>query len=154
MQGLSARYWIVAYLSTLKPPKEAPVSGPFIFIATNKLKPGKLEDERERVRELSEFIAANEPRLLAFNEYADESGAEVGVVQVHPDAQSMQFHMNLVRERAATAYAETLDATTTVQVFGTPDDTILQMLRQQAGAGVDLSIKPHRLGGFTRIAPG
>jgi len=129
------------------------VSGPFIFIATNKLKPGKLEDERERVRELSDFIAANEPRLLAFNEYADETGTEVGVVQVHPDAQSMQFHMNVVRERAATAYAETLDATTTVQVFGTPDDTILQMLRQQAGAGVDLSIKPHRLGGFTRIAP-
>jgi len=128
------------------------VPGPFIFIATNKLKPGKLENERERVRELSDFIAANEPRLLSFNEYADESGAEVGVVQVHPDAQSMQFHMNVVRERAAKAYAETLDATTGIQVFGTPDETILQMLRQQAGAGVDLSIKPHRLGGFTRIA--
>jgi hypothetical protein len=128
------------------------VSGPFIFIATNKLKPGKLEDERARVQELSEFIAANEPRLLAFNEYADESGTEVGVVQVHPDAESMQFHMNVVRERAAAAYAETLDATTTVQVFGTPDDVILQMLRQQAGAGVELSIKPHRLGGFIRTA--
>jgi hypothetical protein len=127
------------------------VSGPFIFIATNKLKPGKLEDERARVRELSEFIAANEPRLLAFNEYADESGTEVGVVQVHPDAQSMQFHMDVVRERAASAYAETVDATTAVQVFGTPDDMILQMLRQQAGAGVDLSVKPDRLGGFIRI---
>jgi hypothetical protein len=128
------------------------VSGPFIFIATNKLKPGKLEDERARVQELSDFIAANEPRLLAFNEYADESGTEVGVVQVHPDAQSMQFHMNVVRERAASAYAETLESTTTVQVFGTPDDVIVEMLRQQAGAGVDLSIKPHRLGGFIRIA--
>ena len=128
------------------------MSGPFIFIATNKLKPGKLEAERARVRELSDFIAANEPRLLAFNEYADEGGTEVGVVQVHPDAESMQFHMNVVAERAASAYAETLDATTAVQVFGTPDDTILQMLRQQAGAGVDLSVKPHRLGGFIRIA--
>jgi hypothetical protein len=128
------------------------VSGPFIFIATNKLKPGKLEDERARVRDLSAFIAANEPRLLAFNEYADETGTEVGVVQVHPDAESMQFHMNVVRERAASAYAETLDGTTTVQVFGTPDDAVLHMLRQQAGAGVELAIKPDRLGGFTRIA--
>ena len=147
-----SEYWLVAYASTRRPPKEAAVSGPFIFIATNKLKAGKLEDERERVRDLSEFIAANEPRLLAFNEYADESGTEVGVVQVHPDAQSMQFHMNLVSDRAADAYAETLDATTGVQVFGTPDDAVLQMLRKQAGAGVDLRIKPHRLGGFTRIA--
>src|ERR1700719_4152954 len=113
----------------VKPSKEAPVSGPFIFIATNRLRPGKLEDERERVRELSDFIAANEPRLLAFNEYADESGSEVGVVQVHPDAQSMQFHMNLIRERAASAYGETIEATTAVQVFGMPHDPILQMLR-------------------------
>jgi hypothetical protein len=130
------------------------VSGPFIFIATNRLKPGKLEDERERVRALSEFIAANEPRLLAFNEYADESGGEVGVVQVHPDAQSMQFHMNVVRDRAASAYAQTLDATTAVQVFGTPDDAILRMLSQQAGAGVELGVKPRHLGGFTRMASG
>jgi len=64
------------------------VSGPFIFIATNRLKPGKLEQERDRVGDLADFIAANEPRLLAFNEYADESGTEVGVVQVHPDASS------------------------------------------------------------------
>jgi hypothetical protein len=137
-----------------KLPKEASVSGPFIFIATNKLKSGKLEDERERVRALSDFIAANEPRLIAFNEYADERGAEVGVVQVHPDAQSMQFHMDLIRERAASAYGETLEATTAVQVFGTPDDSILEMLRQQAGAGVELTIKPHLLAGFTRPTPG
>jgi hypothetical protein len=130
------------------------VSGPFIFIATNRLKPGKLERERERVRELSDFIAANEPRLLAFNEYADESGTEVGVVQVHPDAQSMLFHMELIRERAASAYAETLEATTAIEVFGSPDAAMLQMLHQQAGAGVALSVKPHHLGGFTRIDPG
>jgi hypothetical protein len=125
--------------------------GPFIFIATNKLKPGKLEEERERAGELSDFIQANEPRLLAFNEYADESGTEVGVVQVHPDAQSMRFHMGVVRERAARAYAETLQATTAIQVFGSPDEAILAMLRDQAGAGVELRIKPHRLAGFTRL---
>jgi hypothetical protein len=128
------------------------VSGPFIFIATNRLKPGKIDEERERVRTLSEFISSNEPQLLAFNEYADEGGTEVGVVQVHPDAQSMRFHMDLIRERAASAYAETLEATTAVQVFGTPDDAILEMLRQQAGAGVQITIKPYHLAGFTRLA--
>jgi hypothetical protein len=127
------------------------VSGPFIFIATNTLKPGKIDQERERVRSLSEFISSNEPRMLAFNEYADEDGTEVGVVQVHPDAQSMLFHMELIRERAASAYGETLEATTAVQVFGAPDDAILDVLRQQAGAGVEITIKPHRLAGFTRI---
>ena len=126
------------------------MSGPFIFIATNRLKPGKLDDERARVPGLVEFIEANEPRLIAFNEYANENGTEVAVVQVHPDADSMAFHMEVVAERAAAAYGETVDATTSIQVFGTPSDVVVEMLRRQAGAGVPLSVRPHHLGGFIR----
>jgi hypothetical protein len=126
------------------------MSGPFIFIATNRLKPGKLEAERARVPGLVEFIEANEPRLIAFNEYANEEGTEVAVVQIHPDAASMALHMEIVAERAASAYAETLEATTGIQVFGPPSDAVVEMLRRQAGAGVPLRVKAHHLGGFTR----
>src|SRR5258705_12856795 len=96
------------------------MTGPFIFIATNRLKPGKLDDESRRVPDLVEFIEANEPRLLAFNEYVNEDGTEVAVVQVHPDAESMAFHMEVVAARAASAYADTIEATSSIQVFGTP----------------------------------
>jgi hypothetical protein len=125
---------------------------PFIFIATNRLKPGALEAERQRVPELSAFIEANEPRMLAFNEYVNEDATEVSVVQVHPDAASMEFHMGVVRERSERAYGQTLEATTGVQVFGTPSATILELLRLQAGANVAVSVKPYRLGGFSRGA--
>src|SRR6266446_7974016 len=110
--------------------------GPFIFIATNRLKPGKFDDEKRRVPDLVDFIQANEPRLIAFNQYANEDGTEVAVVQVHPDADSMAFHMELIAERAAGAYAETIDATTSIEVFGTPSRAVVEMLRHQAGAGV------------------
>jgi hypothetical protein len=126
------------------------MSTPFIFIATNKLKPGRLEAERRRVPGLSDFIEASEPRLIAFHEYANEDGTEVGVVQVHPDAESMEFHMQVIRQRAQQAYAETLDATTTIQVYGTPSEAIMEMLRRNAGPDVALSVKPYHLGGFTR----
>ena len=128
--------------------------GPFIFIATNSLKPGKLEAERERVPGLVEFIQANEPRLIAFNEYANDEGTEVAVVQVHPDADSFEFHMQAVRERASRAYEETLDATTSIHVFGTPTETIMEMLRRSAGSGVQYTLRPHYLGGFTRSGGG
>jgi hypothetical protein len=104
------------------------MTGPFIFIATNRLKEGKIE--------------ANQPRLIAFNEYANDDGTEVGVVQVHPDADSFEFHMRVVRERGARAYEETIDATTSIQVFGTPTETILEMLRRSAGTGVQFTVKP------------
>ncbi|MFL5955734.1 MAG: hypothetical protein ACJ76I_16680 [Gaiellaceae bacterium] len=61
--------------------------------------------------------------------------------------------MNLIAERAARAYADTIDATTNIQVFGTPGDTVADMLQRQTGVGVPLSMKPHFLGGFTRWAP-
>jgi hypothetical protein len=128
------------------------VSSPFIFIATNRLKPGQLDRERDRVPGLVEFIETNEPRLIAFNEYVNETGDEVTVVQIHPDAASMESHMEIVRERASAAYAETLDATVRVQVFGEPTDAILELLRQQAGAGVEISVNAEHLGGFTRSA--
>lgn len=130
----------------------AGMSPPFIFIATNRLKPGRLERERSRVPGLVEFIEASEPRLIAFNEYVNEAGDEVTVVQFHPDADSMEAHMAIVRERAQEAYAETLDATVRIQVFGRPTDAILEALRQQAGSGVDISVNGEHLGGFTRSA--
>ena len=126
------------------------MSGPFIFIATNRLKPGKLADERKRVPDLVDFIEANEPRLIAFNEYANDDGTEVAVVQIHPDADSMVFHMGVIAERAAAAYAETVEATTSIQVFGMPSNAVLEMLERQAGAGVPLTVKPSHLGGLTR----
>lgn len=128
------------------------MSGPFIFIATNRLKEGKLEEERQRVPGLCDFVEANEPRLIAFHEYASEDGTEVGVVQIHPDAESMEFHMGVVAERAARAYAETLEATTSIQVYGEPSAAVLDVLSRQAGAGVPLTVRRHHLGGFTRAA--
>jgi hypothetical protein len=126
------------------------VTGPFIFIATNRLRPGALEAETARVPGLVDFIAANEPQLIAFNEYVNEDGTEVSVVQLHPDTDSMALHMGIVAERAAAAYAETVEMTTSIQVFGTPSNAVLELLQRQAGTGVPLSIKPQHLGGFTR----
>jgi hypothetical protein len=126
------------------------MSGPFIFIATNRLKPGKLADEKQRVPGLVDFIETNEPQLIAFNEYVNEDGTEVAVVQVHPDAASMAFHMEVIAERAAAAYAETLEATTSIQVFGMPSKAIFDVLERQAGVGVPITVKAAHLGGFTR----
>jgi biotin carboxylase len=103
---------------------------------------------------LVEFLEASEPRLIAFNEYVNDDGTEVTVVQIHPDAASMEAHTAIVAERAQEAYAETLDATVRIQVFGRPTDELLEALRRQAGSGVELSVNGEHLGGFTRSVVG
>lgn len=57
----------------------------------------------------------------------------------------------VVAERAACAYAETLEATTSIQVFGEPSNAVLEMVRRQAGAGVLMMVKRFHIGGPNRI---
>jgi hypothetical protein len=62
---------------------------------------------------------------------------EVSIVQVHPDADSMLFHMRLLREHITSAYEEegSLDVTTSVQVYGTPSEAVLEMIRGSTRKG-------------------
>lgn len=132
------------------------MAAPFIYIGTYKLKEGKLEAFRQYLRDekFFELIETNEPRLLAFNGYANEAGTEVTFVQVHPDAASMEFHMQVAREHIGRAYAEFLEGTTSTQIYGQPSDGVLEMTSQFAGPGVPLNVKPQHLGGFTRLQGG
>jgi NAD(P)-dependent dehydrogenase (short-subunit alcohol dehydrogenase family) len=125
-------------------------SAPLIFVATNRLKPGQLDAERRRVPGLVDFVEQNEPQLIAFNEYVSDNGTEVTVVQVHPNAASMQKHLAIIGERAAAAYDETLDATLAVKIFGPVDPQMLNTMRAQTGEGVSLTVATEHLGGFVR----
>ena len=126
------------------------MAGPFIFVATNKVRDGKLEDERRRVPGWVQFIRDHEPRLLAFHEYRSADGAEVEYVQVHPDTDSFEFHMRLLAEQSDLSYKETLEGTTSIRIYGQPTQAILDMLADAAGAGVPITVLPEHLGGFTR----
>jgi quinol monooxygenase YgiN len=125
------------------------MSEPFIFIGTHTIKEGKLEDFKKSCGELLEVAEANEPRLIAFNFYANQDETEVSVVQVHPDADSMLFHMQLAHEHITQATEELLD-TRDIQVYGPPNDAVLGMIRELSQAGVPLIVKSNHLGGFTR----
>lgn len=100
---------------------------------------------------LREFVESNEPRVIAFNLYASEDGTEASNVQVHPDADSMVSHMHLLHEQISAARGEesSIDVTTSYQIYGVPNDAVLEMI-QEFDPGVPLTIKPLPLAGFTR----
>ena len=128
------------------------MSEPFIFIGTNRIKEGKLEVFKQHHEKLVELVEANEPRLLVFENYLSEDGTEAVNVQVHPDADSMEFHMQVIGEHIREAY-EFLE-TDNIQVYGTPSDSVLEMMKQIAGSGVPLSVKSQHVGGFIRLKSG
>ena len=88
--------------------------------------------------------------MIAFNGYANEEGTEVAVVQVHPDTESMQHHMQVVRQHITDAYASLLDETTSIQVFGHLSEAAREMMQQEMAkmtGGLNLPGLDKMLGG-------
>jgi hypothetical protein len=68
------------------------VAEAIVRIAGSEVREGKLERLKMAISELAEFIAANEPQLIANNFYFNEDGTRM-TVAVHPDSASMEFPM-------------------------------------------------------------
>ena len=123
---------------------------PFIFIGTHALKEDKLEHFKQYSEDFCNLIEANEPRLIHFALYINDEGTEVTVVQIHPDADSMAFHMQVAAEHFVRAYDEFLDATKSIQIYGTPSDTLLEQMKQVSSSGVPVIVKSG-MAGFNRL---
>jgi hypothetical protein len=119
---------------------------PFIFIAAYKVRPGQLEQAKKRCAEVAELVEANEPRLISFNLWVDESASRVGIVQIHPDAASMGFHLTVISHHLANAW-DWIETTESQQAYGIPPDSLTAMVREYAES---LTVFPDHLAGFTR----
>lgn len=109
------------------------MSEPFIFIGTHRVKPGKLEEYKAFFAEFCrDTVAPNEPRLLSFQGYADDSDL-ITVVQVHPDVASMLTHASLIGQQVHKAYTDYLEPESSYQIYGTPNDEVLAMVEQLSG---------------------
>lgn len=129
---------------------------PFIWIGIHKIKEGKAEELKRMLKAFPDFIEENEPRLLAFNFYLNEEENQVAVVQIHPDADSFEFHMKVAGEHISQSYGF-LEETLSTQMYGTPSERVLEMVeqfRQEAGQKETLTVLSQPISGFTRLGPG
>ena len=70
---------------------------PLIFITAITIKEGKLEDFKHYSEEKGKFVEEKVPRIIHFERYINEDGTEVTSVQIHPDEDSMAFHMRVAQ---------------------------------------------------------
>ena len=103
------------------------MSAPFTSSLRNRLKTGKLDAETKRGPDLTDFVETNEPRLIAFNEYADDARPRSPSCRFTP----MPSRWNSTwgsSPRTPHMLEQTLESTVSIQVFGTPSDAVLAML--------------------------
>jgi hypothetical protein len=130
------------------------MSGPLIFSSRSRVKPGKVELYRAHVSAATELVESEEPQMIAFNSYESADGTDVSTVQIHPDADSLDTHFKLYRERLMERSVEALD-TYEINVFGTPSEAAREFLEQYAvhTSGLLLRVLPVHAAGFLRPQP-
>lgn len=123
------------------------MSGPFVVVTKSRVRPGKAQEASAWLKEFCDLVKEREPRILAFHTYTDEEGRLSGTVQVHPDAESMEFHFRAMGEELKGMH-EYLDEVVSVELFGTPSETVLRGVSRYQDI---LTVLPVHTGGVTRL---
>jgi quinol monooxygenase YgiN len=123
---------------------------PIVFVSHFTVREGTLNELKQQFREVLEVLEAEKTRTTAQLAFLDETATKLSIVHVFADAESMDIHVQGAEERAKAAYE--FMAPAGWEIYGTPSDAALQMMRQAAtSAGVALTIQPEYMGGFLRV---
>lgn len=106
------------------------MSEPIVYIDRSRIRPGKLQDLEPAIEELVEFIEAKEPQLLYYGFHLDTEASRMAVVAIHPDAASVELHME-VGASAFRRFADFIDLEA-IEVYGEPSGRMLEQLEEKA----------------------
>ena len=132
---------------------------PLIFVSTWKIKEGRLDEYKKFAKEFIEHVKTREPQLIAFNVYFNEDETEMTSIQVHPDAASMDFHMQVMAQVIGEDMIEWIGRADFLEpkqfeIYGTPSAKLLEADQRFVDAGIPQSVKPLHFAGFTRSTAG
>jgi quinol monooxygenase YgiN len=132
------------------------MSDPLVVIDSSEIREGKLEELKTALAELADFVERNEAAPLAYHVYFDEDGTRMTVLQIHPDSESMELHMNVAAPLFG-RFTELVDLSR-VDFYGTPNEVVLDATRRKAQLLGNAAVVVNELhAGFTRFevsAPG
>lgn len=125
---------------------------PIVYLDRSDVHEGRLDDLKDGIVRLVDFIEAHEPQLLAYGFHLDEEARTMTVLAVHPDSASLELHL----EVGQMEFRKLGDLITlrSIEVYGPVSarargllDRKLEMLGE---GGVVVS---ERYAGFSRLAP-
>ena len=128
------------------------MSQPLVYIDCSEVREGALDQLRDAIRTLADFIEENEPQLISYTVYFSEDGRQMRVMHVHPDSASLDYHMDVAGPRFG-RFADLLTLSS-IHIYGEPSDEALRQLRDKLrvlGSGDVIVHRPH--GGFNRFPP-
>lgn len=127
------------------------MSEPLVYVDTSEVREGARAELEVAIAELAAFVEANEPRLLAYNAYLSDDGRRMTVMHVHPDPESLEFHMDVAGPQFR-KFADLIELTS-IRIYGRPSAKALAQLAEKAELlGAERVVVQEPLAGFSRWA--
>jgi hypothetical protein len=106
------------------------MSDAILYIDISEVREGALDELKAGLKDLADFIEANEPRLIAYNVYFSADGTRMTVVNVHPDSASLEYHMAV----AGPLFHRFVDLVTlsSIRIYGEPSELALKQAHEKA----------------------
>jgi hypothetical protein len=124
---------------------------PLVYVDESHVEAGKLGLLKVAIKELADFVEANEPGLVSYSAYFNEDGSRMSVMHIHADAASLDYHLEvagpLFENFAGLVRLES------IRIYGEPSEATLERLRGKLrllGAGDVTVYAP--LAGFLRVS--
>lgn len=122
---------------------------PILYVDVSDIRPGKLATVKELITDLVAFADANEPQLIAYDFFIDETQNIMTCVVLHPDSASMEFHMDVGWEKFR-AFSDHIDQRS-IDVYGEVTESVMARLQRKIEMLGRGTVTAHRLyAGFTR----
>ena len=128
------------------------MTDPIVFISRNRVKKGMFDDFTKHYRDSVPPIKAGKPGTLVQLAYVNEDATEVAIVRLFPSAEAMDLHLQGADERSKAAYK--FIEPTSIEIYGTPSNFSMELMKGIAGSGIDVSVNPQFMGGFIRPESG
>jgi hypothetical protein len=120
------------------------------YLDSSIIRPGKLSELKNAVKQLVEFVDLKEARLISYNIYFNEEDSQMSLLQIHPDSASLEFHLEL----GGPIFLKFKDLIQllTIQIYGEPSENLLEQLHRKAQMLGNAKVTIHNLqAGFSRF---
>ncbi|MFW9792804.1 MAG: hypothetical protein ACFFEE_00760 [Candidatus Thorarchaeota archaeon] len=124
------------------------MTGPIVFIIRHRIKEGMLDIFNNHYLKSIPLTEKSKPGTIIQLAYINDDATEVDIVRIFPNAEALDLQLQGAGQRTKTTYK--FIELTSIEIYGTPNDYALEMIKKIAGPEINVSITPQFIGGFIR----
>ena len=124
------------------------MTDPIVFIIRNRVKEGMFDDFRNHYQESIPLTKISKQGTIIQLAYINDDATEVDIIRIFPNAEALDLQLQGADQRSKITYK--FIELTSIEIYGTPNNFAIEMMKKVAGSGIDVSVKPQFIGGIIR----